>query len=348
MATRRRQEEHDVSDTYLESQFSCTSVLCPSCLIHSPYCLPPAHMAAFFANLPPYLDVPDKPAIPWHLWKKIFQVHLKAPAEAAGRTKDARPVQVLHSAGAARSARRPKCTTHNQHAGGVGYGCGVDDGSGGNDGEALTLQKADYEEALTLQKAEEVGRDLEALNKANAAFGENERLLGSHSGCGGSTKCVAAAQNGGSPPSLAPHVTQHGGSFPPSGAAASKMAARARRRYELRRLQDDVIVDGRGRRLHSIVRISNQMFPAQAIRGGPAVQCDSTSAEAQLQLPATQYHPLGLQEESDANGSSKSAPDSRSTQSFPAGPGSRRPQRTLLTASAGVVLKITTNMLEQL
>ncbi|KAH7951463.1 hypothetical protein HPB52_009378 [Rhipicephalus sanguineus] len=35
-----------------------------------------------------------------------------------------------------------------------------------------------YGEALRLQKAEEVGCDLEALNKANAAFGENERLLG--------------------------------------------------------------------------------------------------------------------------------------------------------------------------
>ncbi|KAH7985558.1 hypothetical protein HPB52_025566 [Rhipicephalus sanguineus] len=74
---------------------------------------------------------------------------------------------------------------------------------------------------------------------------------------------------------------------------------------ELCRLQDDdVIVGGRGRRPHSRLDISNQVFPAQAIRGSPAVQCDSTSAEAQLQLPATQYHPLGLQEESPGYSSS--------------------------------------------
>ncbi|KAH7976031.1 hypothetical protein HPB52_008364 [Rhipicephalus sanguineus] len=35
-------------------------------------------MAAHFAKLPPFLNVPGKPSIPWHLWKKIFQVHLKA------------------------------------------------------------------------------------------------------------------------------------------------------------------------------------------------------------------------------------------------------------------------------
>ncbi|KAH7951218.1 hypothetical protein HPB52_006846 [Rhipicephalus sanguineus] len=60
-------------------------------------------------------------------------------------------------------------------------------------------------EALRLQKAEEVGRDLEALIKVNAAFGANERLLGSRYGYGGSIQCVAAARNGGSAPSLAPH-----------------------------------------------------------------------------------------------------------------------------------------------
>ncbi|KAH7943745.1 hypothetical protein HPB52_011256 [Rhipicephalus sanguineus] len=48
-----------------------------------------------------------------------------------------------------------------------------------------------YGEALTLQKAEEVGRVLEALNKANAAFGENERLLGSLAGDGGSVQRFA-------------------------------------------------------------------------------------------------------------------------------------------------------------
>ncbi|KAH7960553.1 hypothetical protein HPB49_021092 [Dermacentor silvarum] len=77
-----------------------------------------------------------------------------------------------------------------------------------------------YGEALTLQKAE-VGRDLEALNKANAAFGENERLLGSLAGDGGSVQRVArgfaaAAQNGGSAASAAPHATQHGGGFLPN------------------------------------------------------------------------------------------------------------------------------------
>lgn len=45
----------------------------------------------------------------------MFQVHLKA----AGRTQDAR--QHL-----ARSVSR--ASVHNQHAGGVGHGCGVDDG----------------------------------------------------------------------------------------------------------------------------------------------------------------------------------------------------------------------------
>ncbi|KAH7985407.1 hypothetical protein HPB52_025659 [Rhipicephalus sanguineus] len=82
------------------------------------------------------------------------------------------------------------------------------------------------------------------------------------------------------------------------------LALRQQDSSELRRLQDDVIVDGRGRRLHSIMRISNQVFPAQVIRGGPAVQCDSASAEARLQLPAIQYHPLGLQEESPGCSSS--------------------------------------------
>ncbi|KAH7955542.1 hypothetical protein HPB52_001238 [Rhipicephalus sanguineus] len=372
-----------------------------------------------------------------------------------------------------------------------------------------------YGEALTLQKAEEVGRDLEALQKANAAFEENERLLDSHSGYGGSIQCVAAAQNGGSAASLmaprarrrwhnaafaaskynslrpslksalvfaaarhfaavcrkrrasvqevAPvqdrasgtatvlsdfskhripalgyfrtdlqrrgkhafvtfYVTAHGTSLLGLDAiqqfgllidgatltcrlatpVSSQLPAgvppgfehlpdRAKRRQhiipvsaklrrlplalrqqdasELRRLQDDdVIVGGRGRRPHLRLDISNQVFPAQANRGGHAVQCDSPSAEAQLQLPETQYHPLGLQEESpgysssptvnapnsntgegsnatgfskpahgssnppsswrDGDRSSKSAPDSRHTQSLPGGRGSRRPQRT--------------------
>ncbi|KAH7967677.1 hypothetical protein HPB52_001561 [Rhipicephalus sanguineus] len=76
----------------------------------------------------------------------------------------------------------------------------------------LLAKLLSYGEALTLQKAEEVGRDLEALTKANAAFGENERLLGSLAGDGGSVQRVArgfaaASQNGGSASSPAPHVT---------------------------------------------------------------------------------------------------------------------------------------------
>ncbi|KAH7983585.1 hypothetical protein HPB52_012990 [Rhipicephalus sanguineus] len=126
-----------------------------------------------------------------------------------------------------------------------------------------------YGEALTLQKAEEVGRDLEALNKANAAFGENGWLLSSHSGYGGSIQCVAAAQNGGSPASLAPHVTQHGGGFPPKSGG---------------RIQDGCA--GSTALVQDCVRCQQvqQLVPkpAQAIRGGAAVQCDSTSVEAQL------------------------------------------------------------------
>ncbi|KAH7932548.1 hypothetical protein HPB52_024358 [Rhipicephalus sanguineus] len=76
------------------------------------------------------------------------------------------------------------------------------------------------------------------------------------------------------------------------------LALRQQDASELRRLQDDdVIVDSRGRRLHSRFNVSIQVLPAQAIYGGPAVQYDSQSTEVQLQLPATQGHPLGLQKE---------------------------------------------------
>ncbi|KAH7947358.1 hypothetical protein HPB52_010488 [Rhipicephalus sanguineus] len=519
-------------------------------------------MAAPFANLPPFLNAPGKPPITWHIWHKIFQVHLKAAGGSGwederrasallcalgieGQRKYFAAQEQLEAEGAVTAsgsgtvpkteaatattydtvlqfldglfaettnvlAERHLFTSRKQLPGEMfldfvtslkekalscKFGATYDDRVRdqvihGVANAHVRAKLLSYGEALTLQKAEEVGRDLEALNKANAAFGENERLLGSHSGYCGSIQCVAAAQNCGSAASLVPHVTQHGAGFPPGaggrvqdGSAGSTALAqccvrcqqvqqlapkpqvgpylqhhgkrafvtfyvtahgtsllgldavqqlgllidgatltcrpatpvssqlpagvppafehlhsgalgrvkdyvhRAKRRQhivplsaklcrlplalrqqdaiELRRLQDD---DGRGRRPHSRLRISNQVFPAQAIRGGPAVQCDSTSAEAQLQLPATQYHPLGLQEESpgyssspavnapnsntgegsNATGSSESAHGSRNppsswrdwdrslklaldshhTQSLPGGPGSRRPQRT--------------------
>ncbi|KAH7947863.1 hypothetical protein HPB52_016370 [Rhipicephalus sanguineus] len=505
-------------------------------------------MAAHFANLPPFLNVPGKPSIPWHLWKKIFQVHLKAAGGSGwederrasalisvlgieGQRKYFAAQEQLEAHGGPNAthtastpmaadsgtvstdaatteydtllqfldglfaestnvlAERHLFTSRKQLPGetfldfvtalkekalSCKFGATYDDRVRdqvihGVANAHVRAKLLSYGEALTLQKAEEVGRDLEALQKANAAFEENERLLGSHCGYGGSIQCVAAAaQYGGSAASLAPHLTQHGGSFPPksggriqdgcAGSTAlvqdcvrcqqvqqlapkpqvgpcfrcgklghlansrncpakkkicqfcgikghfaavcrkrqasvqevapvrdadsdtatvlsvqaspssprdlphgtsllgldaiqqlgllndgatltcrpatpvsSQLPAgvppgfehlhsgalgrvkdyvhRAKRRQhivplsaklcrlplalrqqdaiELRRLQDD---DGRGRRPHSRLRISNQVFPAQAIRGGPAVQCDSASAEAQLQLPATQYH----------------------------------------------------------
>ncbi|KAH7947908.1 hypothetical protein HPB52_016798 [Rhipicephalus sanguineus] len=654
-------------------------------------------MAAHFANLPPFLNVPGKPSIPWHLWKKIFQVHLKAAGGSGwederrasalisvlgieGQRKYFAAQEQLEAQGGPNAthtastptaadsgtvstdaatteydtllqfldglfaestnvlAERHLFTSRKQLPGetfldfvtalkekalSCKFGATYDDRVRdqvihGVANAHVWAKLLSYGEALTLQKAEEVGRDLEALQKANAAFEENERLLDSHSSYGGSIQCVAAAQNGGSAASLVPHVTQHGGGFPPgaggrvqdgsagstalaqccvhcqqvqqlapkpqvgpcfrcgklghlatsrncpakkkicqfccikghfaavcrkrrasvqevapvqdrasgtatvlsvqavptsprdlripvivgghshmsllvdTGATASLMTKkdfdmlfaskhrllqmsiqlqdfskhripvlgyfrtdlqhrgkhafvtfyvtahgtsllgldaiqqlgllidgatltcrlatpvssqlpagvppgfehlpdRAKRRQhiipvsaklrrlplalrqqdasELRRLQDDdVIVGGRGRGPHLRLDISNQVFPAQANRGGHAVQCDSPSAEAQLQLPETQYHLLGLQEESpgysssptvnapnsntgegsnatgfsnpahgsrnpssswrDRDRSSKSAPDSRHTQSLPGGRGSRCPQRT--------------------
>ncbi|KAH7935087.1 hypothetical protein HPB52_003691 [Rhipicephalus sanguineus] len=340
-------------------------------------------MAAHFANLPPFLNVPGKPSIPWHLWKKIFQVHLKAAGGSGwederrasalitvlgieGQRKYFAAQEQLEAQGGPNAthtastptaadsgtvstdaatteydtllqfldglfaestnvlAERHLFTSRKQLPGetfldfvtalkekalSCKFGATYDDrvrdqAIHGVANAHVRAKLLSYGEALTLQKAEEVGRDLEALNEANAAFGENERLLGLHSVYGGSIQCVAAAQNGGSAASLVPHVTQHGGGFPPGaggrvqdGSAGSTALAQCCVRCQ----QDD---DGRGRRPHSRLRISNQVFPAQAIRGSPAVQCDSTSAEAQLQLPATQYHPLGLQEESPGYSSS--------------------------------------------
>ncbi|KAH7985813.1 hypothetical protein HPB52_025389 [Rhipicephalus sanguineus] len=109
------------------------------------------------------------------------------------------------------------------------------------------------------------------------------------------------------------------------------LALRQQDASELRRLQDDVIVEGQGRRLHSTLYISNHVFPAQAIRGDPAVQCDLAPAEAQRQMSSELAH--GSRNPSSSSGRyeyelSKSAPDRRHTQSLPAGPGSHRPQRT--------------------
>ncbi|KAH7968218.1 hypothetical protein HPB52_007031 [Rhipicephalus sanguineus] len=251
-------------------------------------------MAAHFANLPSFLNVPGKPSIPWHLWKKIFQVHLKA-AGGSGWEDERRAsalISVLNIEGqrkyfaaqeqleahggpnATHTASTPTAadsgtvstdaatteydtllqfldglfaestnvlaerhlfTSREQLPGktflefvaalkekalSCKFGATYDDRVRdqvihGVANAHVRAKLLSYGEALTLQKAEEVSHELEALNKANAAFGENERLLGSHSGYGGSIQCVAAAQNGGSAASLAPHVTQHGGSFPP-------------------------------------------------------------------------------------------------------------------------------------
>ncbi|KAH7971797.1 hypothetical protein HPB52_002812 [Rhipicephalus sanguineus] len=79
------------------------------------------------------------------------------------------------------------------------------------------------------------------------------------------------------------------------------LALRQQDASELRRRQDDdVIVDGRGRRLHSTLHISNQVLLAQAISGVPADQWDSAPAEAQSKLPAAQDRHLGPREKSSS------------------------------------------------
>ncbi|KAH7975523.1 hypothetical protein HPB52_002619 [Rhipicephalus sanguineus] len=226
-------------------------------------------MAAHFAKLPLFLNVPGKPSIPWHLWKKIFQVHLKAAGgsgwederrasalisllgiegqrkyfaaqeqleaeadgtvtasgsgtvpktEAATATAYDTVLQFLDGLFAETTnvlAERHLFTSREQLPGETFLDFMRDQIIHGLANAHVRAKLLSYGEALTLQKADEVGRDLEALNKANAAFGENERLLGSHSGYGGSIHCVVAAQNGGSAASLAPHLTQHGCGFPP-------------------------------------------------------------------------------------------------------------------------------------
>ncbi|KAH7983059.1 hypothetical protein HPB52_008899 [Rhipicephalus sanguineus] len=244
-------------------------------------------MAAPFANLPPFLNAPGKPPIPWHIWHKIFQVHLKAAGGSGwederrasallcalgieGQRKYFAAQEQLEAEGAVTAygsgtvpkteaatattydtvlqfldglfaettnvlAERHLFTSRKQLPGetfldfvtalkekalSCKFGATYDDRVRdqvihGVANAHVRAKLLSYGEALTLQKAEEVGRDLEALNKSNAAFGENERLLGSHSGYSGSIQCVATAQNGGSAASLVPHVTQHGGGFPP-------------------------------------------------------------------------------------------------------------------------------------
>ncbi|KAH7935999.1 hypothetical protein HPB52_016348 [Rhipicephalus sanguineus] len=248
-------------------------------------------MAAPFANLSQFLNAPGKPPIPWHIWHKIFQEHLKA-AGGSGWEDERRASALLCALGiegqrkyfavqeqleaqggphATHTASTPTAsdsgtvstdavtteydtflqfldgffaetrnvlaerhdftsrkqvpgetfldfvTALKEKALSCKFGATYDDRVRdqvihGVANAHVRAKLLSYGEALTLQKAEEVGRVLEALNKANAAFGENERLLGSHSGYGGSIQCVAAAQNGGSAASLVPHVTQH---FPP-------------------------------------------------------------------------------------------------------------------------------------
>ncbi|KAH7969673.1 hypothetical protein HPB52_021017 [Rhipicephalus sanguineus] len=94
------------------------------------------------------------------------------------------------------------------------------------------------------------------------------------------------------------------------------LALRQQVASELRWLQDDdVIVDGRGRRPHSKAQISSaQSFSPESDANG-----SSASAHGSCNQPSSGR---------DGDRSSKSAPDSRNSQSLPAGPGSRRPQRT--------------------
>ncbi|KAH7943789.1 hypothetical protein HPB52_011740 [Rhipicephalus sanguineus] len=254
-------------------------------------------MAALFANLPPFLDVPGTPPIPWHKWKNIFQVHLKA-AGGSGWEDERRASALLSALGVegqrkyfaaqeqleAQGVQNAPHTASTPAALGTGavstteaateydtllqfldglfaettnvlaerhlftsreqlpgetflefvaalkekalsckFGATYDDRVRdqvihGVANAHVRAKLLSYGEGLTLQKAEEVGRDLEALNKANAAFGANERLLGSLAGDGGSVQRVArgyaaASQNGGSATSAAPHSCCLGNPF---------------------------------------------------------------------------------------------------------------------------------------
>ncbi|KAL3210098.1 hypothetical protein MRX96_052274 [Rhipicephalus microplus] len=60
------------------------------------------------------------------------------------------------------------------------------------------------------QKAEQLGRDFEALHRANAALSENKQLLGPLASNGGMVQHVTAAQNGDSVVSPAAQLPQHG------------------------------------------------------------------------------------------------------------------------------------------
>ncbi|KAH7976032.1 hypothetical protein HPB52_008365 [Rhipicephalus sanguineus] len=71
-----------------------------------------------------------------------------------------------------------------------------------------------YGEALTLQKADEVGRDLEALTKPTQRS-EKMTLLGSHFRLRRQHPVRRSGSNVQVGASLAPHLTQHGGGFPP-------------------------------------------------------------------------------------------------------------------------------------
>ncbi|KAH7947328.1 hypothetical protein HPB52_010082 [Rhipicephalus sanguineus] len=247
-------------------------------------------MAALFANHPPFLNGPGKPPIPWHIWQKIFQVHLKAAGGSGwedercasallcalsikGQRKCFAAQEQLEAEADGGSGTVPKTesatttaydtvlqfldglfaetmnvlaerhlftsrkqlpsetflnfvTALKEKALSCKYDATYDDRARdqvihGVANAHVQAKILSYGEALTLQKAEEVGCDLEALKKANAAFGKNERLLGSLAGDSGSVQCVprgfaAASQNGGSASSAAPHATHNGGGFPPN------------------------------------------------------------------------------------------------------------------------------------
>ncbi|KAH7984492.1 hypothetical protein HPB52_021844 [Rhipicephalus sanguineus] len=162
-------------------------------------------MAALFANLPPFHNVPGKPPIPWHLWRKIFQAHLKAAG--GGGWEDERRASALLCVLGIEGQR--KCFAAQEQLEAQGGPNATHTASTPTASDSGTVST----DAATTE-AEEIARNWEALQKANAAFQENEQLLGSHSGYGGSIQCVAAAQNGWSAASLLPHATHHGGGFP--------------------------------------------------------------------------------------------------------------------------------------
>ncbi|XP_049267375.1 uncharacterized protein K02A2.6-like [Rhipicephalus sanguineus] len=106
---------------------------------------------------------------------------------------------------------------------------------------------------------------------------------------------------------------------------------------DLREPNKAIVVDGFPLpHVDELLQMLNELLPRQSIPSAPAVQCDDAPAEVHTPMPATQDQPSGLQGESpgcsssptvnapnsntgegrDGIGSSKSAQDSRSPQSF--------------------------------